>query len=125
MRGEVHRRAWDASQDAYVELRTAAGVVFSQVYEGGRAEATSDDYERALDVIAAALSRLVTVYAGQSGAKPPVALTVDLTWQRFRNGATQLAGLNGVVLDDLLVARSSVFPAIPAIRRANLEFGIT
>lgn len=119
---EAVRQAWDASQDEYVALRTAAGLVFHEVYEDMVTEVVFDDYEDALDIVAAALSRLMPIYADAGQRMQPAALTVDLSRQRFRNGATELTARDGAVLGQLLVTRSSVSTAIFAIKRADLPF---
>lgn len=118
------RRAWDASQDEYVALRTAAGMAFHQIYEGAMTCVSSDDYEDGLDIVAAALSCLAPIYADAGVRMQPTALTIDLSRQRFRKGATELTGRNGAVLGQLLVTRSSVSFAIPVLRRAGLPFRV-
>lgn len=105
-----------------VPLAVAAAMTFHQAHRSTRAIVTRADYDDALNMAAAALSRLIPVYVlrdPKEGRKP---LAFDLGTQRFSRGATELHGKDGSVVGDLTVRRTDLVPALSLIRRAGIPF---
>jgi hypothetical protein len=104
----------------YVPLAVAAAVAFHQAYSGTPASISQRDYEGALDIAAAALSRLIPVYTlrdPQAGRATP--LVVDLARARFARGATELRDGADTVAE-LSVARNELLSALSLLRRIGL-----
>jgi hypothetical protein len=114
---------WDGSQASRLPLSLAAAVMFHQT----RVDADGDEplswieYARALDIAAAALSRLLTIYT-MDGDGEPVPAAIDLSRQRFRGGASELRGEDGSILAPLVIERSDLPPAILRIGRTRIEY---
>jgi hypothetical protein len=109
------------AEDAYLPLPVAAAITFHQAHGGAKAIVTLADYQDALSIAAAALSRLVPIYTLQHPAEGRVALKVDLTKAHFARGATQLR--NGEeAIGELSVARKDLVSALALIKRTGLPF---
>lgn len=110
------------ARDAYLPLAVAAALVFHQAHGNTRAIVTRQDYEDALSIAAAALSRLVPLYTMRDPREGRVTVAVNLVHQRFRRGATELHGDDGSVTRELSVKRSDLVSALSLIKRAGLGF---
>lgn len=110
------------ASDAYTPLAVAAAIVFHQAHGNTRAIVTRQDYEDALSIAAAALSRLVPLYTLRDPREGRVTVAVNLVHQRFRRGATELHGDDGSVTRDLSVRRSDLVSALSLVKRAGLGF---
>jgi hypothetical protein len=110
----------ERSQEHYLELRVAAAAVFHCIYDGVTADVPADDYDRALEMAAAALSRIVPIYAQGLPDGGQNRIDVDLATHRFRNGATELRCNGSPPITGLSVARASLPDAISIIKRSRL-----
>ena len=113
---------WQRMVEAYVPLSVAAAITFHQVHGNTRAIVTRQDYDDALGIAAAALSRLVPIYTLDNPSQGRMPVTVDLTRQHFALGATQLHAMDGTKLGNLSLQRGEMLSAISLIRRAGLPF---
>lgn len=102
-----------------VTLPLAAAVTLHQMHGPSKAIVTRAEYDDALNIAASALSRLVEILTCPSGSVEARVLTVDLTRQRFSQGASQLRGIDGNSVDRLFVWRGELLAAIPVVRRAR------
>jgi hypothetical protein len=104
----------------YVPLAVAAAITFHQAHGNTKAIVSLQDYEDALGIAAAALSRLVTIYTLTDPRENRIAVTVDLVKQRFARGATELRARDGTVVRELSIQRSDLDSAISLIKRVGL-----
>lgn len=112
---------WSGTQDSLVPLHIAAAFTFHQTRRSGEVLLAEDEYASALDIAAAALSRLVAIYTLDArGRQVPVG--VDVAGQRFCGGATGVQCAGGAVLAPLAVARGDLLPALVAIGRSGIEY---
>jgi hypothetical protein len=102
-------------------LAIAAGIVFHQAHPGAASSVSRQDYEGALDLAAAALSRLIPVYVMRDPPGERATLMVDLTHARFARGAIELR-VRGETVGELSVARSDLLSAVSLIKRTGLPF---
>ena len=117
---------WRNLDQTHVALPIAAALTFHQVvHSNGPTFVNRQDYEDALNLAAAALSRLVTIYAGADAPAPGVPLAVDLRHHHFAGGATELRGKDGSARRDLSLPRDELISAIPLIKRAGLPFAFS
>jgi hypothetical protein len=107
---------------AHVPLAVAAAITFHQVHGNTRAIVTRQDYDDALNIAAAALSRLIAIYAMGDDHAGRVAISIDLTRQHFARGATELRNTDGSRRGELSLLRGELLSAISLIRRAGLPF---
>jgi hypothetical protein len=108
-------------EDVYIPLAIAAGIVFHQAHPGAASSVSRQDYEGALDLAAAALSRLIPVYVMRDPPGERATLMVDLTHARFARGAIELR-VRGETVGELSVARSDLLSAVSLIKRTGLPF---
>jgi hypothetical protein len=119
---EARRTRARLQQDgAFCPLAAAAALAFHQVHRNATAIVSRRDYDNALGIAAAALSRLICIYTLRDPREGRVAIAVDLTKARFALGATQLRGAEGTI-GELWVARGEMDCALPLIRRTGLPF---
>ena len=76
----------------YFPLAVAAAIAFHQAHSSALTCVSQRDYDGALDIAAAALSRLIPVYTLREPQGRRVTVVVDLTRARFARGAAQLGG---------------------------------
>jgi hypothetical protein len=107
--------------DVYIPLSVAAALVFHQAHGNTRAIVTQRDYDDALNMAAAALSRLIPIFTLRDPKAGRVALQIDLLVQRFARGATQVRG-GGETIGELTVRRGELLSAISLVKRAGLPF---
>jgi len=110
------------ASDAYTPLAVAAAIVFHQAHGNTRAIVTRRDYDDALNIAAAALTRLIPLYTLRDPREGRVTVAVNLVHQRFQGGATELHGDDGSTTGELSVRRSDLVSAISLIKRAGLGF---
>ena len=103
---------WRGRADDFIPLPVAAAIAFHQADGSSKATVTVDDYERALNLAACALSRLIAVHAGGT------AIDIDLSRQRFAHGATELRGTGGVI-ESLSVRRTELVSALSFLKRTG------
>jgi hypothetical protein len=107
------------AHDLYLPLPVAAAIAFHQSQGNTRAIITRQDYDDALNLAAAALSRLITIYVLRDPREGRVPLAVDLTKSQFVRGATKLRTGNETQ-GELSVARRELLSALSLIKRAGL-----
>ena len=107
---------------AYVPLAVAAALTFHQAHGNTKAIVTRQDYEDALGIAAAALSRLIPIYTLKDPREGRIAIAVDLLHQRFVRGATELRCKDGTAVHELSVLRAELDDAVSLIKRADLVF---
>ena len=108
-----------SGHDHYVPLAVAAAIAFHQAHGSTKAIVSRDDYDDALNLAGAALSRLLTIYVLRDARQGRVPLAIDLTRSRFARGATELrVGLE--TLCELSVSRHDLLAALALIKRAGL-----
>jgi len=115
---------WQSVEKVYVPLAVAAGIAFHQAHPSAASSVSRQDYDGALDLAAAALSRLIPVYAMRVPPGERATLMVDLTRARFARGATELRGC-GETVGELSVARSDLVSAVSLIKRIGLPFSFS
>jgi hypothetical protein len=107
--------------NAYFPLALAAAIAFHEAHRSATTCVSRRDYDGALDIAAAALSRLLPVYTLRDPPGERATLVVDLTRARFARGATELCG-QGEAVGELSVARSDLVCALSLIKRIGLPF---
>ena len=107
--------------DAYFPLPAAAAIAFHQVHRYATAIVSRRDYDEALSIAAAALSRLISIYTLRDPREGRVAVAVDLTKAHFARGATQLHGREETI-GELWVSRRELVSALSLIKRTGLPF---
>ena len=110
---------FQSGQDYYVPLAVAAAIAFHQAQGSTKAIVSRDDYDDALNLAAAALSRLLTIYVVRDTRQGRVPLAIDLTSSRFARGATEL-NLTAESVSELSVSRYELLAALALIKRAGL-----
>jgi hypothetical protein len=108
--------------DLYLPLPVAAAITFHQVHGNTKAIVSRQDYDDALNIAAAALSRLIAIYVLRDPSEGRVALPIDLTRSHFTRGATRLRGADETI-GELWVARKELVSALSLIKRTGLPFG--
>lgn len=116
------RKIWRSIADSHVPLPLAAALAFHEVHGGAASIVARVEYEDGLDLAAAALSRLVTIYAIDEGTRNPVPARFDLGAGRFRHGATTYERADGTTMTPLLVQREHLAPAMELIRSTGIPF---
>lgn len=113
--------SWQATRTTHVQLALAASYALFELSAAKSLEApvSSFEYLGSLNVMAAALSSLIPLYAQEPHQKDPIAVTFNPVRQRFERGATVLRGTDGTFVANLLVNRADVVGAMPAIERAR------
>lgn len=109
------------THDFYLSLPVAAAIAFHQAHRNTKAIVSRQDYDDALNIAAAALSRLLTIYVLRDPREGRVALPIDLTQMHFTRGATRLRSGNEII-GELWVARRELVSALSLIRRTGLPF---
>jgi hypothetical protein len=112
---------WTRSRESWLPLSVAAAFTFHQTRRGVANLLFPEEYANALDIAAAALSRLIPIYTPDERGSP-VALRINLASQKFRGAATKLQCSDGTVLAPLDVVRLDLLPALVAIERANIDY---
>jgi hypothetical protein len=102
-------------------LAVAAAIAFHQAHGNTRAIVTRGDYNDALNIAAAALSRLIAIRVVRDPRDGRTPLTVDLTKMHFARGATELRSASETIRD-MSVARGELLSALSLIRCAGLTF---
>jgi hypothetical protein len=111
---------WNASQAQYVPLSLAASFVFHQTRRGDEAALTGNEYAGALDIAATVLSCLVPIYT-VNGQEERIAVSVDLSSQKFRGGATQLLRTDRTIVASMSIVRDDVLHALLSFERTGVE----
>ena len=109
------------ADDFYLPLGVAAAITFHQVHRSTKSIVTRQDYDDALSIAAAALSRLVPIYALRDPRVGCAPIKVDLTKAQFARGATQLHGPDETI-SELSVSRRDLVAALSLIKRTGLPF---
>lgn len=118
---ELVAEIWNGAQESCVPLAVAAAFTFHQTRHGGDELLSPGEYANALDIAAAALSRLAPIYT-LDGSGGQVAVAIDLARERFCGGAAAVQCADGAKLAPLAIARSDVIPALVAIERSGIEY---
>lgn len=114
-------RMWRSSQALCVPLSVAAALTFHQTRRSNEQLLPPNDYAKALDIAAAALSCMVPIYTlDERGERIPIC--VNLARQRFCGGATKIQCLDGAVFAPLTIVRGDVPPVLLAIQRAQIDY---
>jgi|tagenome__1003787_1003787.scaffolds.fasta_scaffold19708874_2 hypothetical protein len=110
-------------QESFVPLPVAAATTFHQAHGNTNAIIRREDYDDALNIAAAALSRLVPIYSVLDPRDGRTPVTPDLTQQYFARGATELRSRDATApLRELSIRRSDMLSAISLIKRTGLPF---
>lgn len=112
---------WNGCQASRVPLSVAAAVTFHQTCNEADDLLSWNDYAQALDIAAAALSRMVTIYT-VDGEGQSVPAAIDLARQRFRGGASEVLRDDGSVLAPLDIVRSELPPVLLQLGRTRIEY---
>ena len=112
---------WTRSQTSWVPLAVAAAFTFHQTRRDLAKVLFPEEYANALDIAAAALSRLIAIYT-PDGRGVPVPVPINLASQKFRDGATKVQCADGTLLSPLDIVRRDLLPALVAIERANIDY---
>jgi len=108
-------------EDIYLPLPVAAAIAFHQAHRNAEAVVSRSDYDDALSIAAAALSRLISIYTLRDPREGRVAVAVDLTKARFALGATQLRSSEETI-GELWVSRRELVSALSLLVRTGLAF---
>lgn len=119
---EQVRQAWRASEASHVPLALAAALAFHEAHPGPAGVVPQPDYDDALNLTAAALSRLVAIYAIDERTCRPVAHSLNLAIGKFRDGAAVYEGEHGRRVTSLLVRREHLPSAMALIKSAGIPF---
>lgn len=117
--------SWRSDAGEFVPLAVAAALAFHEAQSDTNASVDADDYNRALDIAASALSRLLPLFTVRDPREGPVAITVDLTRERFARGAMALRSVDGTAIAELSVRRVDLEGALALVKRAGLTFGLS
>ncbi len=112
---------WTRSQESWVPLSVAAAFTFHQTRRKVANILFPEEYANALDIAAAALSRLIPIYT-PDGRGVPVAVPINLAAQKFCGGATKVRCADGTVLSPLDIVRQDLLPALVAIERVSIDY---
>ena len=110
--------------DGRVPLPVAAAGAMHLVCRNTHDIIARSDYDNALNLAAVAISRLVPVFAvAADPRRVEEAISIDITGERFANGATELLRRDGRKITRLFIRRSDMLSAMALIRRTgNLFF---
>jgi len=112
---------WRNSHALYAPLSVAAALAFHQTRRSNEELLPPNDYAKALDIAAAALSCMVPIYTlDERGERIPIC--VNLARQRFCGGASRIQCLDGGVFAPLAIVRGDVPPVLLAIQRAEIDY---
>lgn len=118
---EQVRKLWHSSADTHVPLPLAAALAFHEAH-GSPTVVPLLEYEDGLDLAAAALSRLVPIYAIDEGTRLPVPGHFNLGAGKFRHGATTYELADGTAMTPLVVPRDPLATAVELIRSTGIPF---
>ena len=116
---------FEIARGPYVGLAIAAASAFHKVHRDAQGFISRRDYDNALDIAAASLSRLVSIYTLQDSGEGWVAVSIDFARQRFANGATEVRCSDGRSITRLSVRRSDALSAISLVKRTGLPFSFS
>jgi hypothetical protein len=105
-----------------VPLAIAASSAIHMVSRNTHDMIARGDYDDALDIAAVAISRLVPVFACAHPREGEEALAIDITRERFANGATELRRSDGQKITALFIRHSDMLSALSLIKRTGLLF---
>lgn len=112
-------------EGSFVPLALAAAITFHQAHGNSNAIVSREDYDDALNIAAAALSRLIPLYELKDPKVGRERLLIDLTRQRFARGATQVRIKEVPVAGELSIRFADLRTAVALIRSAGLPFSFT
>lgn len=113
-----------SASENYLELSVAAAMV---LYEAGhpRVETeSSPDFNEKLNIAAAALARLITIYAVDEISHARMPIAPDRVAGKFIEGAAAFRHHAGYVVRSLGVRRSDLASALSLIRRIGVPFAM-
>ena len=119
---EQVRELWRSRADSHVPLALAAALAFHEARDQHSALMPRAEYEDALNLTAAALSRALTIYAVNRHSGIPVPARFDLGAGRFRCGASAYEPSSGNALTSLVVQREDVPRTLALIKSAGIPF---
>jgi hypothetical protein len=120
--GEQVRQAFCESDAPHVPLPLAAAMAFHEAHPAPAAVVPQLEYDDALNLTAAALSRLVAIYRIDERTRRPVEHSLNLTAGRFRDGAAAYESKNGRRMTSLLVLREHLPTAMALIKATGIPF---
>ena len=113
---------WRSGQgERYAPLEVAAAFAFHRSRRSAVLLLSEDDYSSALNISAAALSCLAPIYT-LNARQERISVRVDLSTQKFRDGACVIRCLGGAIVASLAIARGDVHPAAVLMARAGIEY---
>jgi hypothetical protein len=118
---EQVKKIWRSCADVHVPLSLAAALAFHEAH-GSATVVPQREYEDGLNLAAAALSRLVTIYAIDERTRTPVSARCDLGTGRFRHGASTYEHADGTTMTPLVVPRDHLATAVELIRSTGIPF---
>jgi hypothetical protein len=119
---EQVRDAWRSSDEPHVPLSLAAALAFHEAHRAGEAFIAQPDYDDALDMAAAALSRVVDIYAVDARTGQPAPVQLSLRAGRFADGGSAYRRRNGETVTSLVVRREHVRRAMRLVSAAGIPF---
>lgn len=106
-------------QQQFMPLSVAAAIAFQHSQRGTKAIQSPADYIEAQDMAAAALSRLIPIYAMDEELHMRVAIDVDRLRGEFTKGATEYLCRDGSKFTQLSVVRGDLTSALSFMRRVG------
>jgi hypothetical protein len=118
---DLIEETWAGTLTPWLPLCVAAAFTFHQTRRNVANLLTQNEYENALDIAAAALSCVASIYTpDQRGA--PVPVPVNLARQKFCGGAARLQCSDGPIIAPLNIVRGDVLSALVAIERSEIDY---
>ena len=114
-------QAWRSASDGYIPMPMAAAMTFHKVHCATGAVISRRDYDEALNIAAAAVSRLIPLY-GLSDRGERKQVPINLGTQRFTHGAGCIRSADGAEFRDISVKRSDLVTAMSFIARTGLPY---
>ena len=114
-------RQWRGARAPSVPLAVAAAFTFHRTCRIADELLLHVEYNIALDIAAAALSRLLPIFT-VDGSGEPVAVAIDLARQRFRGGGAEVVHADGTMIAPLSIDRGDLPRALTTIGRTRLEY---
>ncbi len=103
-------------------LPLAAALAFHEAYRSADRILPRPEYDDALNLTAAALSRLISIYTIDERTRTPVVARLNLRSGKFRDGAAVYEHRMGNAMTSLLVRREQLLPAVEIIKSTGIPF---
>ena len=114
--------AWHADDKPHVPLALAVAKTFHDLELPFQGKVARLEYEDAMNLVAAALSRVVPIYTHAPDSETLVHAGASLANGRFRSGGSIFEARSGEALAPLVVRRDHLPAAVEAVKAVQLPF---